>query len=158
MPSEKKELAANEGARRKGGASRQVATRPQQRYCQTSRAAACLVHVLAHHGLAGTSAEIEKRLRASASDNDVINFLDVAEGFGLIGHPIVLTTAEWRKIPPASILHWGSDSLVVFMAHHARLIAIHDPVHGHRQVDLAEFRRQFTGVVLVLAPDSSAQG
>ncbi len=123
-----------------------------QRYTRVSLAVACLVRILEHHGLEAPQIAIRERLSATLCNNDVINFLDVAELYGLTGRPLVLTTSEWPDIPPASILHWGADNLVVLVSYQQNTIVVHDPVKGVQQVDLAEFRRQFTGVVLVFEP------
>ena len=134
--------------------ARKETARPPQRYCQTAHAAGCLVQVLSYNGVAGVAADIVDKLEASVSDNDVVNLLDVAEEFGLVGYPTVLTLAEWRTIPKASILHWGKNSLVVLLGHGENSATIYDPVHGERQIEMNEFRRQFTGVVLVFAAEA----
>jgi ATP-binding cassette subfamily B protein RaxB len=131
---------------------RQTAAQLHQRYSRLSQAVSCLVRVLGHHGLKAPPDEIRARLTASPSDNDVINFLDVAELFGLTGRPMVLTVGEWRTLPAASILHWGADDLVVFDSYQQDTVVVHDPIRGLRQVDMVEFRRQFTGVALVFDP------
>ena len=148
MSPEKMEAAAGNNIHGQDDVVRPAAARPHQRYAKTDLAATCLARVLAEYGLPGSPAEVHKHLNASLCRDDVINFLDVAEKFGLDGHPVVLTSAEWQDIPSGSILHWGPDHLVVFESYCGDLAIVHDPVLGTRQVEMAEFRRQFTGVVL----------
>ena len=152
MSPRKKAQAANAADSKPDIASRKADATLQQRYSRVSVAVACLVRVLEHHGLVAPQDAIRKQLTATLSNDDVINFLDVAEQFGLTGRPMVLTTAEWPDIPTASILHWGAENLVVLESYHHQTIVIDDPIRGTRQVGLAEFRRQFTGVVLVFEP------
>ncbi len=148
----KKAQAANQAAGQPGAEQRRSAATLHQRYSRISLAVACLVRVLNHHRLPAPQDAIRKRLSATLCNNDVINFLDVAEQFGLTGRPMVLTTSEWPDIPAASILHWGADNLVVFESFRENVIVVNDPIQGVRQVDMAEFRRQFTGVVLIFEP------
>ncbi len=129
-----------------------VAARPHLRYSKTDYAAACLATVLVKHGLPAPHAEIRKKLNASLCSDDVINFLDVAESYGLEGRPMVLTSVEWQNIPSHSILHWGPDHLVVFESYVGNVVVINDPSSGTRRVEMKEFRRQFTGIVLLFEP------
>ncbi len=137
---------------------RRDATRPNQRYSQTASAAVCLERVLAHHGVGCPRANIQDKLNASLSDNDVINFLDVAEHFGVVGRPTLLKTSDWHTIRPVSILHWGSGGLVVFESFEGDSVTIFDPATGLRTVDMTEFRRCFSGLVLQFESILSAQG
>lgn len=152
MLPKKKGQASRDDTGKSDAPVRQNAAQLHQRYARMSRAVGCLAHVLGHHGLDGSREEIRARLSASLCDNDVINFLDVAELFGLTGRPMVLTVGEWRTLPAASILHWGADGLVVFDSCQQDTVTVHDPIRGTRAVDMAEFRRQFTGVALVFEP------
>ena len=152
---EKKGAAAKEKGHGQDKVVRKAATWPHQRYSQTDHAVTCLARVLTEFGLPFAKEEIHRHLNASLCRDDVINFLDVAEEFGLDGRPVVLTSTEWQNIPSTSILHWGSDHLVVFESYSGNLVTIHDPAQGTRQVEMAEFRRQFTGVALVFEPTTS---
>jgi len=137
---------------------RRDVARPSQRYSQMASAAICLERVLVHHGVGCPRANIHDRLKASDSDNDVINFLDVAEIFGVVGRPALLKTSEWHTLKPVSILHWGSDGLVVFESFEGESVMILDPEQGLRTVEMTEFRRRFSGLVLQFESNMSAEG
>jgi len=136
---------------------RRDTTRPNQRYCQTVHAAVCLERVLAYHGVPCPREKISERLSASPCDEDVINFLDVAEFYGVVGKPTLLKTSEWHTVKPVSILHWGSAGLVVFESFEEESVLILDPVLGQRFVDMAEFRRRFSGLALQFEARMSAK-
>ncbi len=157
MLPEKKGAAAKKKSHTQDDVVRNAAARPHQRYSKTDFAAACLARVLVEFGLPAPLDEIRKNLNASLCRDDVINFLDVAETYGLDGRPVVLTSVEWQKIPSNSILHWGPDQLVVFESYVGEFVVVHDPSTGTRQVEMTEFSRQFTGVVLLFEPASSRQ-
>lgn len=86
-----------------------------------------------------------------------LSLLEIARTFGLRGRGIRLEMDDLDALEPASILHWGFSHFVVFERLARGGVHIVDPAMGRRFVPIDEFRKQFTGVVLLLEPEASFQ-
>src|SRR5262249_13664165 len=86
-----------------------------------------------------------------------LSLLQIARTFGLRGRGIRLEMDDLDALEPASILHWGFSHFVVFERLARGGVLIVGPAFGRRFVPIDEFRKQFTGVVLLLEPEPSFQ-
>ncbi|HEX2572582.1 MAG TPA: peptidase domain-containing ABC transporter [Polyangia bacterium] len=123
-----------------------------QQLTGTECGAACLSMVL---GYFGKNVRLEEVRDATGVDRDGTNaqaILDAARWYGLRGRGVTLEVDQLEYLPPATILHWEFRHFVVFEEVRKGLVHIVDPAVGRRKVPMAEFRRSFTGVALLLEP------
>ena len=114
--------------------------------------AACLAMVLAYHGRAERLETVRELVGIDHDGTDALALLQGARRLHLRGRGLRLEIADLRYLPAAAILHWEFNHFVVFERVTRRGVVIVDPASGRRLVPLDRFRRQFTGVTLVLEP------
>jgi NHLM bacteriocin system ABC transporter peptidase/ATP-binding protein len=84
------------------------------------------------------------------------NMVKAARKFGLtaVGKSLsakaALSEARKRGIP--AIIHWNFNHFLVLEGYKGNKVFLNDPAMGHRTVDMQEFGRAFTGIVLFMAP------
>jgi ATP-binding cassette, subfamily B, bacterial len=138
---------------RKLGAS---GTKRRLRYIQqlsaTECGAACLAMVLAYHG---NEVPLEQVRQVCAVDRDGVNalaILNAANLFGLRGRGVQVELDELECLETGAILHWEFSHFVVFERLRKDSVDIVDPAIGRRRIPMAQFRKMFTGVALLLEP------
>ena len=110
--------------------------------------AACLGMVLGHHGRHVPLEELRVACGVSRDGSKASNLLRAAERYGLQGQGWRLTVEKLREQAPPCILFWGFNHFVVLEGFTARGARLNEPAGGRREVDLAEFSRQYTGIAL----------
>ena len=80
------------------------------------------------------------------------SILDTAEKYGLTGRGIKVDVAQVKLLKQATILHWEFNHFVVFERVVRGGVRIVDPATGPRDVPMAQFAKQFTGVAIELVP------
>jgi ATP-binding cassette subfamily B protein len=123
-----------------------------QQLTGTECGAACLTMVLGYHG---KNVRLEEVRDATGVDRDGTNaqaILDAARWYGLRGRGVTLEIDQLEYLDPGTILHWEFRHFVVFEEVRRDVVHIVDPAVGRRKVPMAEFRRSFTGVALLLEP------
>lgn len=114
--------------------------------------AACLAMVVGMYGRAITLDES----RAAAGTNrgtDALAIVRAATEFGLRGRGVRVDVADLDQVPRGAILHWGFNHFVVFERTRRSSVEIIDPAAGRRRIPIDKFRRQYTGIALLLEPD-----
>ncbi|MEM8997300.1 MAG: cysteine peptidase family C39 domain-containing protein [Acidobacteriota bacterium] len=120
---------------------------------------ACLAMALAYFGRVTELDEVVACTGLRESGVDVHSLLEAARRLGLDGEGVRLDDASTLAIaPPGSILHWaqGRSTGGHFVVLEASLpgggARIVDPAYGRRTLRKRTLSRNFSGVVLVLAP------
>jgi len=118
----------------------------------TECGAACLAMLLAYFG---KELSLETVREATGGGRDGVSaqgLLQAAQTFGLRGRALRLEVEDLRYLDQPAILYWGFNHFVIFRRLGKRGVAVVDPAKGRRTVPMEEFRRAFTGVVLLFAP------
>jgi ABC-type bacteriocin/lantibiotic exporter with double-glycine peptidase domain len=114
--------------------------------------AACLTMVLGYYG---KPVPLEEIRAACAVDRDGVNaltLLNAASLYGLRGRGVKVELEQLELLDPGTILHWSFAHFVVFERLRADSVDVVDPGVGRRRVPMEEFRKEFTGVALLLEP------
>jgi ATP-binding cassette subfamily B protein len=123
-----------------------------QQLTATDCGAACICMTLAYFGKSVRLEEARDALGVDRDGTNALVILDGARWYGLRGRGVRLDIEELPYLEPGSILHWEFRHFVVFEALHDDAVDIVDPAFGRRRVPMAEFRKAFTGVALLLEP------
>ena len=118
-------------------------------------AAACLSMVLGFHG---HHAPLEEVRRATGSGRAGVSagaILHAAGLYRLRGRGVRLEPEELKYLPKGAILHWAFNHYVVFESVTRRGVNLVDPAAGRRWIPHDTFRKQFTGIALILEPEES---
>lgn len=114
--------------------------------------AACLAMVLRFHGMEVRLEDARQAVGVGQNGASALSILTGAQTYGMRGRGLSLEIEDLRHLPKASILHWEFNHFVVFERVVGGAVEIVDPAHGRRRVPMAQFRRSFTGVTLVIEP------
>ncbi|WP_437757317.1 peptidase domain-containing ABC transporter [Sorangium sp. So ce1389] len=114
--------------------------------------AACLAMVLGYHGRSVPLAEVRDVVGADRDGARATALLGAARHFGLRGRGVRVDVHQLSYLEPGAILHWEFNHFVVFDRLRPRAVDLVDPAFGRCRVPMAEFRRRFTGVALLLEP------
>ncbi|MBK9030334.1 MAG: peptidase domain-containing ABC transporter [Myxococcales bacterium] len=118
----------------------------------TDCGAASLTMVMAFHGKAARLAEVRDAMGIGRDGVSAKAILETADRFGLQGRAIKVDVDQLPMLPRGAILHWEFNHFVVFDRLVKGGVRIVDPAVGPRDVKLADFGKQFTGVALELSP------
>jgi ABC-type bacteriocin/lantibiotic exporter with double-glycine peptidase domain len=119
---------------------------------------ACLAMVLGYFGRDVALEEVREAAGVSGRDGvDALALVRAAEWYGLRFRGVTIDVELLRYLPPGSILHWEFNHFVVFQALTKKGVEIVDPAMGPRLISLDQFRKAFTGVVLVFEPNETFQ-
>ncbi|MEZ4399379.1 MAG: peptidase domain-containing ABC transporter [Kofleriaceae bacterium] len=118
----------------------------------TDCGAASLAMVMAYHGKVAKLAEIRDAMGIGRDGVTAKAILETADRFGLQGRAIKVDIEQLPMLPRGCVLHWELNHFVVFDRLVKGGVRIVDPAVGPRDVKLADFRKQFTGVALDLSP------
>ena len=120
----------------------------------TECGAACLGIVLAYHGRYVPMAQLREECGVSRNGSRATNVLRAAEKYGLEagGFSYADDVGALGEVEMPCIMYWQFNHFVVVEGASKRGVFINDPVCGHRCASWDEFDRDFTGVVLSMAP------
>ncbi|MFT3696205.1 MAG: peptidase domain-containing ABC transporter [Kofleriaceae bacterium] len=116
----------------------------------TDCGAASLCMVMAFHGKEVKLAEVREAMGIGRDGVSAKAILDTAEKYGLTGRGIKVNIEQVKLLKQATILHWEFNHFVVFDRIVKDGVRIVDPATGPRDVTMADFARQFTGVAIEL--------
>jgi ATP-binding cassette subfamily B protein len=114
--------------------------------------AACLAMVLGFYGKPVRIDELRSVLLPGRDGLSAAALVNAARHYGLRGHGIRADIDDFEYLPEGAILHWDFNHFVVFESFRRDGVVIIDPAGGRRTVAMADFRRSFTGVAVVLEP------
>src|SRR6266542_2223385 len=126
-----------------------------QQLTGTECGAACLAMVLDYYGKKVRLDNVREVQPAGRDGLSAFAILQAAQAFGLRGRGVKLELEDFEFLAPGAILHWEFNHFVVFEQYRKDGIDIVDPALGRRHVPIAQLRRAFTGVALLLEPSES---
>ncbi|HJG31850.1 MAG TPA: NHLP family bacteriocin export ABC transporter peptidase/permease/ATPase subunit [Collinsella ihuae] len=115
--------------------------------------AACLAMVCAYYGKWLPLEEVRRDCGVSRDGQSAGNMLRAARSYGFEAQGFryeMDALMEEGDLP--CIVHWGFNHFVVLRGFKGAFAYLNDPARGEVRVPLEEFDRQFTGIVLALAP------
>lgn len=131
-------------------------TRRQIPHVQTLTAtdcgAACIAMVCAYHG---KDISVEAAREAVGTNRDGTTIIGMMEGARRLGfrvRPLRVEIEGLRFLKAGTILFWNFNHFVVFESATRKTVTVVDPAFGRRKIDLARFRRGFTGLCVELEP------
>jgi len=119
--------------------------------------AACLAMVLKMHGREIPVRQLSDEMGIGRGAVTGTMMLEAAKRHGMRGRGVRLDVDDLHLLPRGSILHWGFRHYVVFDRVRGSRVEIVDPASGRRRVPLTQFRRNFTGLAVVLEPADGFQ-
>ncbi len=122
---------------------------------QVDCGAACVAMVLGYYGRTVGLDEVHLAAGLSIHGVSARGILDAGSRFGLLGRAARVDMDELHLLEPGAILHWEFRHFVVFERLTRKGVAIIDPAFGRRVVSLEQFRKSFTGVVIVFEPSDT---
>ncbi|MEX1019712.1 MAG: peptidase domain-containing ABC transporter [Litorilinea sp.] len=124
----------------------------------TQCGAACLTMVLRYLGKAVSLTEIADQMDLGRNGATALSIAQSGRHYGLRVRAYSSEPSALAQVAVPAILHWNFSHFVVLEKWHSNNRAtIVDPAAGRRVVSSAEFDRCFTGIVLVLEPDTGFQ-
>lgn len=135
-----------------GRSARLVPTQEWRQQDPTECGAVSLGIVLRHFGRHVPLSELRRASGVSRDGSDAANLVRAAQLFGLEakGFKKGLETLQSVRLP--AILFWNFDHFLVLDGIEKGRFWLNDPATGRRCVELDEFDRCYTGVVLTLQP------
>lgn len=127
-------------------------TREQRQQDPTECGAVCLAILLEHYGCHVPLSSLRQACGVSRDGSDAANLVRAAKLFGLEakGFKKGLKTLHTVQLP--AIIFWNFDHFLVLDGIEDHRYWLNDPASGTRCVELEEFDRFYTGVVLTMQP------
>ena len=88
----------------------------------------------------------------SRDGSSALNILKAARKYGMVAKGFRMEVERLRKVEDPAILHWNFCHFVVFNGFKGDKVSLNDPARGRVLVDMEEFNRSFTGIVLTFQP------
>ena len=88
----------------------------------------------------------------SRDGSNALNILKAARKYGMVAKGFRMEVERLRKVEDPAILHWNFCHFVVFNGFKGDKVSLNDPACGRVLVDMEEFNRSFTGIVLTFQP------
>ena len=88
----------------------------------------------------------------SRDGSNALNILKAARKYGMVAKGFRMEGERLRKVEDPAILHWNFCHFVVFNGFKGDKVSLNDPARGRVLVDMEEFNRSFTGIVLTFQP------
>ncbi len=123
----------------------------------TECGAACLAMMLAYFGKAVSLEEVREATGGGRDGVSAQRLLQAAEAFRLRGRAVRLEIEDLQYLAQPAVLYWDFNHFVIFERLGKRGVHVVDPAKGRRCVPLREFRKSFTGVVLLFSPTRAFQ-
>jgi len=149
---QRRQLARRFPALRNLGIGRRRRVPCVEQMAATECGAACLAMVLGYHGRQVPLDELRQLCAVNRDGVSALTLLNAAGLFGLRGRGVRVDLEDLALLERGTILHWEFNHFVVFERLTRHGADVVDPARGRRHVPLAELRRQFTGIALLLEP------
>ena len=131
---------------------RRVRTPERRQQHPSECAAVCLAIALEHHGRHVPLSELRRACGVSRDGSDAANLVRAAQLFGLEARGFKKGLEALRNVQLPAVLFWSFDHFLVLEGLERGRFWLNDPACGRRSVDLEEFDRNYTGVVITLQP------
>ena len=135
--------------------SNQVCTEEHLQQDPTECAAVSLSIILSYYGCHKQISEVRHACGVSRDGSNAANLVRAARTFGLNarGFKKGLKTLENVSLP--AVVFWNFNHFLVLEGTDNGRYWINDPANGRRCLDLQEFDRCYTGVIITMQPDAS---
>ena len=135
--------------------SNQVCTEEHLQQDPTECAAVSLSIILSYYGCHKQISEVRHACGVSRDGSNAANLVRAARTFGLNarGFKKGLKTLENVSLP--AVVFWNFNHFLVLEGTENGRYWINDPANGRRCLDLQEFDRCYTGVIITMQPDAS---
>ena len=135
--------------------SNQVCTEEHLQQDPTECAAVSLSIILSYYGCHKQISEVRHACGVSRDGSNAANLVRAARTFGLNakGFKKGLKTLESVSLP--AVVFWNFNHFLVLEGTDNGRYWINDPANGRRCLDLQEFDRCYTGVIITMQPDAS---
>ena len=119
----------------------------------TECGAAALGSILGYYGLFLPLEKLREECGVSRDGSKAINMLKAARRYGMVAQGAkVEDIYDIGEIPLPAIAFWEFNHFVVIEGFKGSKFYINDPATGPRIVEIDEFNRAFTGVILIFEP------
>lgn len=119
--------------------------------------AVCLSIIMDFYAQPKPLARLRQDCQVSQSGCSASNIVEAAREHGFNGRVFSLDIDHLKSLQLPIILHWNFDHFVVLEFLDDSHVFINDPARGHRQLTIAEFSQQFTGIALEITPETQTE-
>src|SRR6185503_7581382 len=124
---------------------------------QSECGAACLAMLMTYNGRRTSVAELRDFCASGRDGLTAATLATTASQFGFTVRGYSAQEDALQNLPLPAIIHWSFNHFVVLESSSQRRSIIVDPRSGRQVISASEFSKQFTGVVLTLAPNPQFQ-
>lgn len=128
-----------------------------KQYDQTDCGAACLATVVKTHGLQVPISRIRQAAGTDARGTTVFGLVQAAHSLGFDAKPARTTLQNLANLPKPFIVHVRVGNLLHFVVVHdldCDQVVVADPAVGLRRIKVQEFEVIWTGIIILLVPQS----
>ena len=133
----------------------QVFTEEQLQQNPSECAAVSLSIVLGYYGCYKQITEIRHACGVSRDGSNAANLVRAARSFGLNAKGFKKGLKSLESVSLPAVVFWNFNHFLVLEGADNGRYWINDPANGRRCLDLQEFDRGYTGVVITMQPDAS---
>jgi len=119
--------------------------------------AAALAIVLAHRGRHIPLEQLRIECGVSRDGTNAGNLLRAARSHGLEAKGFQLEADVLRKAPLPAIIFWNFDHFMVLEGFKGNSVYVNDPATGPRKLSWEEFDGSFTGIAILIDPDTQIE-
>ncbi len=120
--------------------------------------AACLAMALSALGRSTTIDECLTYVGGGRDGASARSIVETARRMGAVPTAYRVEGSDLSELETPAIVHWELDHFMVVERATARWVDVVDPGSGRRQIEIDEFSRGFTGIVIVIATGAAMDG
>ena len=116
---------------------------------------ACLAMIATYYGKRQSIAVLREKAGTDRQGTNIAGLVRAARAIGFEPHGVRTSLESLSRIELPAIAHWseaGRKHFVVLYKYTTKRITIGDPAQGLRKLTLEEFKRRWTGILVLLKP------